>query len=150
MRLFLCLVIVCAGCFVGQFLSSRLYKRKETLSSFIKELETAQSKISYSAATVYELFDMVQFNSSEEFYPQWEDMLRQYERILSKKDTELLCEFARGLGVSDAEGQLRHIKLYISLLSEQEKQAQEEISQKSKLCRILGFSAGTALALLLL
>lgn len=150
LKLILSLVLMISSLFIGQSMSSRLYRRKETLSLFIRDLRTAVTKLEYSEATLYELFDSFSFESDQPFVPQWEGLISRYHSCLNKKDIAILTDFARELGGGDTQSQIRHIQYYLSLLEMQQSRAQEDIDQKANLYRILGFSAGVTISLMLI
>lgn len=149
LKLILSMLLMLCSLFIGQSMSLRLNRRKEALSLFLRNIHTAATKLAYSAATVYELFDEFAFEKDMPFMPQWIDLLSGYKNVLHKKDIALLKEFAQGLGSSDTKSQIKHIKLYLSLLDHQLCDAQNDIDKKSRLYRVLGFSAGVTLSLML-
>lgn len=58
--------------------------------------------------------------------------------------------FARGLGVSDTQGQLEHLRLYQDLLESRLRAAVETAQRKCRLYVALGLFGGTLLGLVLL
>ena len=76
-------------------------------------------------------------------------MLKIYENELSKKDIEMLSSFAKNLGTSDLDGEINNLNMYIELLNNSIKEAQNNINLKSKLYRTLGMSFGLALSIML-
>ncbi|MBQ6153425.1 MAG: stage III sporulation protein AB [Ruminococcus sp.] len=150
LKLILSLVLIVSSLFIGQSMSSRLYRRKDVLTLFIDNIHTSITKLEYSAETVYELFEDFSFERDKPFLPQWDSILSEYKNALNKKDLSLLKDFARGLGDTDTQSQIKHMRYYLSLLEVQLTSAQNDINQKSKLYRGLGFSAGVTLSLLLI
>ncbi|MBQ3417705.1 MAG: stage III sporulation protein AB [Ruminococcus sp.] len=149
-KLILSVMITLSALFIGQSMSSRLYRRRETISLFIRNLHTAKVRLNYDNATIYELFDDFTFERDKPFLPQWNTLISGYKAVLRKKDIDLLSEFANSLGSSDRESQIKHMDLYITLLEHQLQDAQNDIIKKAKLYRVLGFSAGVTLSLMLI
>ena len=149
-KLILSVILSLSALFIGQSMSSKLYRRRETISLFIRNLHTAITKLKYDNSTIYELFDDFTFDRDQPFLPQWYDLLSGYKAVLRKKDIALLSEFAQSLGSSDRESQIKHLNLYITLLERQLQDAQNDIDKKARLYRVLGFSAGVTLSLMLI
>ena len=150
LRLILALALILSSLFVGQSMSSRLFRRKEILSLYIKELGLASGRIEYAMDSVYELFDSFSFDTHTDFVSQWNAQVMRYRSSLRKKDIEVLREFGSGLGDSDAQSQIQRIRMYTAILQEHLKEADSDIEKKAKLYRILGFFAGTSLSLMLM
>ena len=68
---------------------------------------------------------------------------------LTKSDKELLLQFGTKLGDSDIQGQVAHTELYAELFSERLSSVKEQENSKTKLYRILGFSLGCAISLII-
>ena len=63
---------------------------------------------------------------------------------------QLLCSFGEKLGITDVEGQLKHIELYKGLANAHLDDSKNEIKQKSRLYKTMGFFVGTAAALVII
>ena len=63
---------------------------------------------------------------------------------------QLLLEFADGCGHTDLAGQQAHIAYYRTLLAAQEEETRRLWQEKGRMYRVLGFTAGVAVALLLM
>lgn len=150
LKLILSLILIVSSLFIGQSMSSRLYRRREILMLFMDQIRTSAAKLAYAADTVYELFDSFSFDCNQPFLPQWENVLSVYKNALNQKDLALLRDFARGLGDSDTPSQLKYMNYYLTLLESRLNDAESDIRQKAKLYRILGFSAGVTLSLFLI
>ena len=70
--------------------------------------------------------------------------------MVSVEGREILLEFAHGCGRTELEGQQAHVGYYRTLLSAQEEDARRAYEEKGRVYRMLGFTAGVALALLLI
>lgn len=70
------------------------------------------------------------------------------ERLLAlEKDRELLRGLAAGLGASDVQGQLEHLRLYAALAEDSLQEAREACREKGKLYVSLGVCGGAAVFL---
>ena len=73
------------------------------------------------------------------------------DRLLQEKsDKKLFGDFVSGLGISNTDAQMDHIRLYEELLTRQIAEAEEDYTKRSKLCVSLGLFAGVTLSLLLI
>ena len=63
---------------------------------------------------------------------------------------ETLLAFGEGCGHTDLEGQQAHISYYRTLLTAQEEEAHRRYKEQGRVYRVLGLTAGVALALLLM
>lgn len=149
LKLILSLILLLSCMFIGQSMSAKLYRRKETLSLFYRNFQSAGVRLRYASDTVYDLFEDFAFEKSEPFLPQWEKLLLDYQKVLQKQDVSLLREFAYDLGNADTESEIRRLELYISILEERIGQAQTDIEKKARLYRVLGFTLGVTLAILI-
>lgn len=154
LKLVLCLVIVVSSTLVGFSFSSKLYKRKQVLSMFVRELNKAGTSIRYSQSSLASIFtkkfDGYIFDDNKDFYMQWKQMLEQYDKTLKYEDIRTLESFSAYLGTNDAEGAVNSIKMYLELLENSIKEAENNIVLKSKLYRTLGLSLGLVVSILLL
>ncbi len=153
-RLMLCILIIFCGAVIGLHFSRRLTKRREILLSFEKLFHRAQLQIGYNAGDLCEAFGenfaSFPFCRSQPFDVQWERLIKQFTYHLTKDDISMLSEFTRGLGTADAEAQQKHIALYVELLQEHIRSAQEDIRNKTKVARIIPTAIGMAIALMMI
>lgn len=154
LRLLLGLLIVAVSILIGFYLSSRLSRRRTVLTDYISLLDEAANRLSYTsdhlAAVFGENFAGFHFESSLAFAPQWEKMTEQFRDVLTDADRRVLCEFAEKLGEGDIPSQLNRIRLYQSLLKERLDEARECCEKKGALYRVLPFSIGLIITILLL
>lgn len=68
---------------------------------------------------------------------------------LDKDDVQIIKQLGQGMGVSDTQGQLTHLELYLQLVEERLLKARENARTKTKMYRLLGFLGGLACAVLL-
>ena len=154
LRLILGLVITGTSIVVGYHLSSRLIRRKIILGEYICLLEEAAGRMSYTMDSLAEVFSdnfaSFGFDPSAAFAPQWEQMTQRYRDVLNEGDRRVLSDFALGLGCADIPSELRHIALYQGLLRERLDDARAACERKGSLYRILPFSIGLTVTILLL
>lgn len=153
-KLILCIVVVLSSTLVGFSFSSRLSSRKSILEAFVIELKNCATQIRYSSGDLSQIFSnnfmSYSFSDSKPFYQQWTDMLSTYSKVLTKKDIEVLTDFAHTLGTCDIAGEINNIELHIEMLNAQITDAQSQITTKSKLYKTLGVSLGLVVAILLI
>ena len=70
--------------------------------------------------------------------------------LSEKNDKKLYSEFISGLGLSDIENQMNHIKLYEALVSQHLQEACDDYIRRSKLYVSLGLFGGITLSMLIL
>ena len=74
----------------------------------------------------------------------------QGEGLLTAESRGILLEFADGCGRTDLDGQQAHVEYYRTLLVAQAEDARRTYAEKGRVYRVLGFTAGVAVALLLM
>lgn len=93
---------------------------------------------------------LTQLQNGESFHMAWkaasEKTALQYH--LPEEDKRLLIQFGDGLGVSDTDGQISHLELYIHLIEERLEKIKKEAERKGKVYRLLGILGGMAAAVL--
>lgn len=142
-----------------------LYKRRQFIEDFIGFLNILKTKMRFSMSEIKQLIsdtqDFPTLKSLYSLFPGdnnvplltlWKSGIKKCaaESALSKADVNFLCEFALQLGSTDLEGQTEHIELYCTLCERRLNEAENDIKQKSKLYRMLGFFAGAAAALVII
>ena len=154
LKLLLCVVIVLCSTLVGFSYSTKLFTRKKVLESFVLELKNAKTKMRYSSNELYKIFEnnFMNYNFYENipFDMQWNDMLKDYSKVLTKTDIDLLSNFGKILGTSDLNGEISNIDMHINLINAQILHSQKCIESKSKVYRTLGLSSGLAVAIILI
>lgn len=90
------------------------------------------------------------FVDSKPFNIQWVDMLSEYQSILTDGDIQVLRDFAKNLGATDAIGQQENFELYLQMINRCVESAEEDIAKKSKLYKSLGISFGITLSIVLI
>lgn len=154
LRLALGLLIVAASILIGYSLSSRLSRRRTILSNYLALLDEAANRMNYTgeslAAVFAENFAGYAFDPARAFYPQWESMTERYRGVLKAEDLRVLLSFARELGQGDIPAELNRFRLYQGLLHERLDDARSACEKKGALYRILPFSIGLVITILLL
>lgn len=150
----LCIVIILSSTVSGFHFSNRLYKRKEILQLFISNLKDAQTRIRYESRNLCDIFSDkfsgFMFNNEQRFITQWSELLKLYDKTLTKSDINLLMTFAENLGKTDVDGEITHIQMYVELLHSRINDAQNSINSKSKLYRTFGVCVGLLISIMLL
>lgn len=150
---------MCGCCF-----SKRLYKRRDFLRSFSAFLDSMSTDIRYTSDDIFtvvsrccnfkelECFNVSDNCIAQPFENAWneciENIPKQY--VLTQEDLAIVKELGLKLGKTDVEGQLKHIEHYRVLIENQLKKAEEEISQKSRLYRVLGLFCGIIVAIMIM
>lgn len=148
-------ISILAACVLfGYHFASKLSERPRIISAYLSLLDAAASRMQYThddlSAVFSENFAGYSFRHDCAFSDQWMEMITRYNSVLKDDDFQVLAKFAQGLGASDLESQMKHISLYKTLLTERLEDAKREQENKANLYRILPFSVGLTLAILLL
>ena len=153
-RLLMCIVIAASSLMAGMYFSARLTRRERQLGDYMRLLQEASSRISYSGESLAEAFSEnpwgYSFRADMAFAGQWSEMLNSCADALNAEDIELLNDFAGGLGSTDISSQLKHIAFYKDKLGENLDAAKRDSSAKASVYRGLPFAAGMALVILII
>ena len=154
LRLLLGLVITGASILIGCNLSSRLSRRRAILGDYLTLLDEAANRMRYTASSLAAVFADnfagFSFDPVIAFAPQWERMADAYRDVLNDGDRQILISFARELGQGDVPAELDRFRLYEGLLKERFDDAAAACEKKGSLYRLLPFSIGLAITILLL
>ncbi len=162
-KLILSLILIMSSFFVGNTFSVKLTNRRKTLSSILSAISRIKTLICFGGVdtvrVVEECFCSSDFplmnedllSSNSDYGKAFAECVEKISRSfsLTKSDKELLTQFGANLGSSDVTGQVAHAELYAELFSERLNLAKEQENTKSKLYRVLGFSLGCAISLLI-
>ena len=163
-KLILAVAVVTSATLVGNSFSLKLSNRRKTLESVVKAISRMKTLIcfgSFDTTRVVEdclcdnefpLLDIEDTDNTADFTT---TLINAIENIsptfsLNKSDKKLLSEFGLQLGATDVTGQVAHTELYSQLFTQRLEQAKIQETQKSKLYRILGFSLGCAITLMVI
>ncbi len=158
-----CILIVAATTLSGFKKSQRLYKRRDLINDFLIFLDSLATNIRYSTDELSVIlsksedsFGKTIYNSYKEtngsFFERWKKSVisATQDYYLKHEDKQLLCSFGEKLGITDVEGQLKHIELYKNLATAHLEDSKKDITEKSRLYRTMGFFVGTATALIII
>ena len=162
--LFLSFLLILSATLVGNSFSQRLENRSKYLGGFIEALTKMKALVAFGSydikTVVNESFSNISGlevfcdtgNLEESFTDWWQSKVSSIDKSkgLLQEDTELLIRFGEGLGITDTEGQITHLDLYSDLISQKLKSSKENANVKGRLYRILGFSLGCAVTLVIL
>lgn len=159
MKLLGALMILFSGVCLGWKQADTLKKREEALLDLRQLIQQLRTGILYAGQPLCELIARNQesrfcFQAAADahFFQDPKGALQSAGKSLltERSDLELYCALVSGLGESDTQGQLEHLRLYEELLSVNLSQARESREKKSRLYLCLGAFSGTAVCLLLL
>ena len=162
-KLLLSLVLIISATLIGNSFSSKLTTRRKTLSLIHNAINRIKTLICFGGMDTYRvveecfcgsefpLLESTIFTNNFEYDKAFEESVRKINRSfsLTKSDKDLLNQFGVHLGSTDVTGQIAHTELYAQIFAERLSYAKEQESQKSKLYRVLGFSLGCAISLLI-
>lgn len=161
-KLIFALVVIVSSSLIGNSFSVKLTNRRKTLSEIVNSINKAKTLICFGGMdtkrVVQECFCSEDFMlldkdmlENERFDISFETSVRKINPAfsLTKADQELLLQFGTKLGMTDVTGQVAHTELYAQLFSERLSQVKTQENEKSRLYRILGFSVGSAISLLI-
>ena len=162
------LLLVAAGTGMGLYAAHRLRRRAVYLEMCGRLLQALWQEMSYTARPMTDLwrrlaqceglcaFSLVRDTASALATSSFADAFAAaVERAAEVGDIlpatrETLLAFGEGCGHTDLEGQQTHISYYRTLLTAQEEEARRRYAEQGRVCRVLGLTAGVALALLLM
>ena len=163
LKFLLFVVLMLSSTFLGYWFALRLSRRSSDLLALTESLEKIKTHISFGsfeiARVICESFQNAEnfevftdTTGSNDFYMWWKKCVSALSMCtaLNKEDKRLLYRFGENLGVTDTEGQLSHCDLYIKLFNVQLKKAREAEEKNTKLYKILGFSLGCTIVLIIM
>lgn len=161
----ICACVLVATCtMLGNWFSMKLRHRTSVLEKFIESITKMKTLICFGgydiAYVLNECFKGEDYTSSYSFENQDnENIADSWNRFvasvpvsagLTRSDREVLCGFGKNLGITDTEGQINNCELYITLTKERLRVSRSEEISKCRLYRVLGFSLGSAVTLMML
>lgn len=163
LKLMLSLVLILASTLVGNSFAVTLSNRKNTLFLIHNAISRIKTLICFGSFDVlrvinetfcteqFPLFSKEVFDNTSDYTKAFKESVYEIKRSysLTKSDKELLISFGLQLGSTDVAGQVAHTELYSKLFEERLNFAKEQENKKSKLYRVLGFSFGCGLSLLI-
>lgn len=162
-KLVLSLVLIFSASLIGNTFSQRLTNRRKTLSSIVGAIGRIKTLICFGGidtrrvvedclcADDFPLMNAEDLSSESSYDKAFEKCVAKISNSfsLTKSDKELLCNFGSQLGCTDVTGQIAHTELYSELFTERLNFVKEQERCKAKLYRVLGFSLGCAITLLI-
>lgn len=163
-KILLCILIVITATLTGNSFSQRLTNRSKSLREILAAINTMKSLITFSGMDINQVVIdsfgktalgnnfLLRQNEDENFNTRWRNTVSAIDKTsgLNKDDKSLLLSMGEGLGVTDITGQLAHLDLYAQLFAQCLSSAQEIEKEKGKLYRVLGFSLGCAVLLVVM
>jgi stage III sporulation protein AB len=162
-KLFGAILLIGASFSVGYYMAKSLSRRRDFLKEFIVFMNTLATEIRYNSEDIFTLVqkcakaeELQSFGTlsehQEAFENFWNKSVLTVPKAysLKKEDISLLFDFGSQLGKTDVDGQLKHIELYKIMFEKQLANAENEITQKSKLYKTMGLFVGTAAALIMI
>ncbi len=152
-------MILLSGLTIGMIRSMALKERESALQEWKKLLLRFKTEISFSAKSLTDLIEecqeyrFCQYAFEDSFFTQnpIESMKKAGPKILkNSKDNKLYEEFLEELGISNVEGQIEHLQLYMNLVSVNLQEAKEDVTQKSKLYIALGCFGAVTICMLMI
>lgn len=159
-------VLIVLSCTAGGFFfASALRLRQEFLKDFLSFLHALKIRLRYSSSDIRTLIPQCseskllqpmvskiqKVSENKAFYTLWKEWISSIPKSMGllSADKKALAEFGSELGMTDVQGQLSHIDLYVSVFEKHLANARENLNQKSKLYKSLGFFLGTSIALMI-
>ena len=162
-KLVLSVLIVLCATFLGNSFALKLSMRRKTLNMIVSAISRMKTLICFGSFEIIrvvnqcfysEEFDLLCINNldsdtsySEAFSQQVRNISKKF--ALNDADKELLVSFGSELGTTDIGGQVAHAELYQNLFLERLSEAKEQETVKSRLYKVLGFSLGCAVSLII-
>ncbi len=161
-KLIFSLILIISATLIGNTFSIRLTNRRKTLSSIVSAISRIKTLICFGGMDIkrvveqclcaedFPLIDSAHLSFTH-FDKGFEISVDKISKSfsLTKSDKELLTQFGTQLGSTDVTGQIAHTELYATLFAERLNLVKEQESTKAKLYRVLGFSLGCAISLLI-
>lgn len=162
------LLILLAGTGLGFWLSHRLCRQEQYLEQAIRLLQAVEQQVTFSPRPMAEIWQ--QLAASPEFsqYLLLQETASRLSEMgfgvaysgavemafargqLTPSGRQLLLEFGAGCGLYDLVRQTAHIRHYRNGLVALREDLHRQVTEKSRLYRVLGMAGGGALALMLL
>lgn len=162
------LLIVAAGTGMGLWTAHRLHARGVFLEQTDRLLQAVEQEIAYTAAPMDAVWRRLSRWPHLQTAPLLIDTVAGLERacfsdafsaavesaagrgLLTEEGRCLLLEFGAGCGGYDLEGQREHIRRYRRRVAELQARTAQDAAVRGRLYRVMGLSAGAALALMLM
>lgn len=131
-------LVIFTGYSLGFLKSSNLNMRKKKLINIKNAIIDLKQRIRLSRIEIDKLIE-VSFKNVSDIYSN-----------LDKSDCEIVKNFFKDIGMSDAKSEYERCELYISLLNTQIAEAEKNYTELGKLYKNIGFLSGVFICILLL
>ncbi len=162
-KLIFSLALIISASLIGNSFSQKLINRRRTLSALVSAINRIKTLICFGGMEITQIiekslctseFPLINyqfFNSDSPYDKAFKTSVNNISSsfALTDSDKELLTQFGSKLGDTDIAGQVAHTELYAELFSERLSSVKEQETAKIKLYRVLGFSLGCAISLLI-
>lgn len=156
----LSLVLILCTTLVGNYFSLKLSSRRETVEGLLQGVTRLKTQICFGGIDIFtavsECFgaDIIRNlphdgESISEYWSRQVDLIPKSSG-LNKDDRKIIRDFGQNLGVTDIEGQINNCELYLRLFEDMLNNSKELEKTRSRLYRILGFSCGAVVTLVVL
>jgi len=154
----LCIVLLCATTMYGFVCSQKLTKRKKSLRTICDGIVRAKSLITFGGYNIsrvlqesfkeINLFNNISDNMSDVFTDEFFVKVKK-DLCFCDEDVEMFRGFTEVLGITDTAGQIANCDLYYELMKKQLDSAEEKEKSSGRLYKILGFSLGLVITLMI-
>ena len=162
------LLLIAAGTGMGWYMAARLRQRVTFLETCGRLLQALWQEMNYTARPMSDLWQRLAQSEAFAAFSLVQDTAQglaqtdfaaafsaavdkaEGEGLLTAENRNILLEFADGCGRTDLDGQQAHVEYYRTLLTAGEEEARRTYAEKGRVYRVLGCTAGIAVALLLM
>ncbi len=164
-----CVLIVSASIYIGVAYVNSMKKRIYSLSQMIELFTVLKIKLEYELCAIPELFRLIikqeqgtyvcflehcisEIDAGASLKIAWNKSVDKFSREmnLSSNDTALLIDFSQALGDTDVSGQISNLEMYIELLHKNLKDAEKELTDKSRVSISCSLFLGLLVSILLI
>ncbi|MBM7855480.1 stage III sporulation protein AB [Desulfohalotomaculum tongense] len=171
LKLFGAVMVLCACGYAGFSMARNYQQRPKELRCLQSALQMLETEISYGATPLPDALEQVARRSESSVAglfaltreqllngegitarEAWDEALKQFYRSSAIKagDAAVLKALGAGLGISDREDQVKHLRLAREQLKIETAKAEEEAVRNVKLYNYLGFLGGLTIVLILI
>lgn len=162
-KLICSIAFIFATTLLGHWFSEKLTNRRKTLQAISEAISKTETLISFGlgeiTGVVIESFCKINgFENVQLFCDEGNSFCESFHRCidaipsecsLTEEDKDLLKRFSEGLGSSDLAGQTSNCEYYKKLFDERISEAKEKEKSLKKLYKVLGFSLGCIIILMI-
>lgn len=162
-KIILSFVLIVSSVLIGNSFAQRLINRRKTLASIVGAMSRIKTLICFGGVDVrrvieeafcsdtFPLLNTIDLCAFDEYDKSFEYAVKNIKKSFSliNSDKNLLIDFGTKLGLTDVEGQVAHIGLFAELFNERLNLIKEQENSKTNLYRVLGFSLGCVITLII-